>query len=164
MFDVYFTLHKNRMLSAMKAATWQDFRMDGTGIGGSYAYTSAVDENGVPNLLYINGRKWLVVKVNHYTDIEGTPPGVMVTSINAQTYCEHHVITYIPTENPQTLRVNLMHEVFHAGRCDTLQGDDYWNSPAHPANNSDHQGVYRLGEFMAMFLHDNPTFAAWEMR
>lgn len=118
----------------------------------------ATNVDGVPDALMINGEMWDISRVDHFKDAEGRDGG-RFSGVQAQTYCKQRMIAYIPTQNPVILKVNLWHEVMHAGAC-LHGGDTWWNSP-HPTAER-HEGVKHLGEFLAEFSRDNPGFVAWE--
>lgn len=164
--DAYHERHKDLIATS---SAWQGFSMAGTGPNGTFSeWVGKVNEDGIPTPVIIADQRWEIVKVNHFSDAiqsDGKPrTGKSFKGVQAQTYCEQRVISYIPTANPRDLRSNLMHEIFHAGRCLHEEGDAWWNSAEEPKDASDHKGVYRLGEFMATFSHNNPEFMTWEAR
>lgn len=152
--NCYFRYRTYRLKNAPDWANWK--------LASSYDPSSNLNEqvrafrsDGVPTTLLINGEQWWIFHVDHFTDGTADKTG----SIMAETDCQNKIITYISSPNPAILKVNIMHEVFHAGDC-LHGGDTYWNSEK--PNGEDHPGIYHLGQFMSVFLHDNPQFAAWE--
>ena len=129
------TRAKAMLLSA--SPTWADFSIR----GGLNETTVGYYNGGLPRQLTINGRRWSIVQVDHFDDAVG----------------RNLTIAFIPTTDHQDLKINLMHEVFHAGAC-AYGGNTWWNS-----TDNEHPGIYHLGEFMAIFARDNPQFMAWEM-
>jgi len=141
-----FVVHMERKrLALVKAPSWADFTMQSSG----YSYLPGLNPDGVPNSLMINGEQWSVEQVSSFKS-----PRTL-----AETYCNEKMIAYIRESDARRLKINLMHEVFHAGDC--LHGGDKWWNSEHPTN-SVHPGIYHLGEFMSSFLRDNPQFANWE--
>lgn len=160
--DNYVKAEAERKLAAEQAApTWASF-VAAKADAPMAEYITATDDEGIPHQLIINGESWDITQVNHFDDIDTSKPGaVLPDRVNeAETDCENRNISYIkgPKNN---LRINLMHEVFHAGAC-LHGGDEWWNS-IHPTN-SVHPGIYHLGDFMSNFVHDNPLFMQWEMQ
>jgi hypothetical protein len=112
-------------------------------------------DNGMPTVLYINGETWSIKKVTSSDEL--SPASANFTTL-ATTYCSSKTIKYISTyPSLNMLRVNMMHEIFHAGACN--HNAKWWNST--DDSNEGHPGVYNLGVFMYQFLHDNPDFAEW---
>jgi hypothetical protein len=142
-----------------EAPTWADFKPMKLG-DVSYELTAAFMPGGVPAELTINGERWSLVMINHFNDVDLTKKAVDDPRM-AQTDCKHRTISYIVTQDPERLRINLMHEVFHAGAC-LHGGDTFWNSAAVDDPKNPHPGIYHLGDFTATFLRDNPSFATWE--
>lgn len=143
------------------APTWADFKMVGEKEG-LIESTMAINADGIPNTIEVNGEMWSIVKVNHFTDIDATKIGpVAGYSISGQTLCAQKTIAYIQDDNPKRLKVTILHEVFHAGAC-LHGGDEWWNSI--DPDNKNHAGIFHLGEFMADFLRANPDFTQWASR
>jgi len=109
--------------------------------------------DGVPVSVLINGQLWTIGPVDHFAD--STPKNA--GNIMAETFCEDREIAYIHAEDPARLRVNIWHEIFHAGAC-LHDGDSWWNTED---GAKDHPGIYHLGEFMAEFTLANPKFMEW---
>lgn len=154
----YQAYQAHRRIAMVNAPTWATF---------TSAYTATpfherilgVNWDGVPTTLIINGEQWTVVQVDHFDDAEKYKAGERFGGVQGQTFCENKTIAYIPAENRALLKVNLMHEVFHAGDC--LHGGDTWWNSEKPTDEN-HPGIYHLGEFMSAFAHDNPTFMEWQ--
>lgn len=147
--------HKNS--KALNAPTWADFTTLVPGTASVYQTNLGITPDGIPNTLWINGQSWSVVRVAIYDSNLDKPTDKTWTGVDAETYCEHRTISYAQSVDRQMLRVNLMHEVFHAGAC-LHGGAAWWNS----TDLDKHPGIYHLGEFMAIFAHDNPEFMRWE--
>lgn len=141
------------------APTWADFEPMKNG-DVQYELKNGFMTSGAPTELTINGERWSLVLINHFNDVDMTKVAVSDPRM-AQTDCKHRTISYIATTDPARLKINLMHEVFHAGDC-LHGGDSYWNSPVKEDPKNPHPGIYHLGEFTSSFLHDNPDFAKWE--
>lgn len=108
----------------------------------------------VPFKATINGETWDFIQVDHFSDSSIHKPG----SIEAETNCIDKTITYLPSDDKPELRINILHELFHAGAC--LHGGDTWWNNINPTA-SYHPGIERSAEFMHTFLHDNKQFAVW---
>ena len=153
--------------AGMKAAqqatvpTWAGFKINPPGDASKQLFETIGSHysDGVPINLIINGEEWSIVKADIFDDALKNKPGKSFNGVQAETYCNNKTIAYIPATDPRRLRINLMHEVFHAGGC--LHGGDTWWNSINPTRN-EHIGVYHLGEFMAVFVHDNPYFMEWE--
>jgi hypothetical protein len=142
---------------AVNAPTWADFTaLTPSNKTEGWVITPGEYEDDVPSELTINGERWSLVRVQHFGK-PGLPTDLWVTNAMAMTDCAHRTISYIIAADPARLKVNLMHEVFHAGAC-LHGGATWWNSE----DDRTHPGIYHLGEFTATFLHDNPQFAVWE--
>ena len=152
--NCYYRYRAYRLVHAPSWANWVS-ASDYQPSSNLHEQVRASTEGGVPTTLLINGEQWWVFQVDHFNDGSNEKSG----SIMAETDCANKLITYIPSQNPAVLKVNLMHEVFHAGGC-LHGGDRYWNSEK--PSDVDHPGIYHLGQFVAVFLHDNQQFAAWE--
>jgi hypothetical protein len=144
-----------REIEEKNAPTWADFSV----AKGVHEQQSFISEDGVPNHVTINGELWTIVHVNNFTADIHHKYGEYFSGIGGETFCSNKTIAYISSNDMRVLKINIMHEIFHAGDC-YHGGDTWWNSEK-PSRNS-HPGIYHLGEFMATFLHDNPQFAAWE--
>jgi hypothetical protein len=134
---------------------WADFKISGT----EHETSTFLNPDGVPEEVMIDGEKWDIIHVDHFDEAEKYKPGQRFGGDQAETYCAERTIAYVSNEDKTELRVDLMHEIFHAGACGH-GGDTWWNS-IHPTSTY-HPGIYHLGEFMATFLRDNPQFAMWE--
>jgi hypothetical protein len=144
------------------APTWADFTINPKQSDTSKQLFETVgdrNEDGVPRTVTINGQLWSIVLVDIYDDAKKFKPGKGFSGKQGETYCENRTISYIRNYDHQQFRVNLMHEIFHAGAC--LHGGDTWWNSENPTE-TDHPGIYHLGEFMANFAHDNPKFMEWE--
>lgn len=143
---------------AVGAPSWAEFKVavadDALNL---HEYNRGQHGDGLPNEITVNGERWDIVIVDHFKLIKDKSGAESLSGIMAETDCVHRLISYIPTSDPMRLKINLMHEVFHAGAC-LHQGSQWWNSP----DEEQHVGIYHLGEFMATFAHDNPGFVAWE--
>lgn len=144
----------NRKINMDAAPTWASFAAAGD------LHETVLDTypTGVPSEITVNGERWSVVPVDHFKDAEKHVDGETFSGVQAQTYCKNKTIAYIMTKDPSRLRVNIMHEVFHAGAC--LHGGDTWWNSEKPTTTV-HPGIYHLGEFTANFMKDNPQFAVW---
>lgn len=145
---------KRKSEKMIDAPTWADFRVAS---GKTFTSVTASTEDGIPAHLTINGEQWSVVRVLSYKETDKLPAGSYPSGLSGETYCRAKTISYIRSDDPNQLRITMLHEVFHAGGC-LHGGDSWWNSADH---STDHPGIYHLGEFMATFLHDNPRFANW---
>lgn len=144
---------------AANAPTWADF-VAYKPSDVSHEYVRGFDSSsGAPLEITVNGERWSLVLADRFSDVDPSKSTVADTRM-AETDCAHKVIAYIAAEDPMRLRINLMHEVFHAGAC-LHGGAGWWNSPEN--GRVVHPGIYHLGEFMATFAHDNPQFMEWEM-
>jgi hypothetical protein len=146
-------------VAKLNSPTWADF----TTIGTWDERIIAVNSQGVPNTLDINGEQWNVIKIDHFNDVEkkgAVKDGkiVLPSIITAETFCNNKTIAYISDADHNQLRADIMHEIFHAGGC-LHGGDTYWNS-INPTE-KDHPGIYHLGEFTASFMRTNPRFTEW---
>lgn len=139
------------------APSWADFSMQSGKLQGR-EYVRNVDDGGIPFTLMINGEHWNLVKVNHFAEAEKHESGKAFNGVQAETFCDQKLISYIETQDDNVLRENLWHEIFHAGAC-LHNGDTFWNSE-NPTK-FDHPGVYHLGQFTSNFVRDNPLFMAW---
>jgi hypothetical protein len=110
----------------------------------------AVNEDGLPIALNINGESWKVVRAQSFTK--------EMADNAATTSCQLRTIFYLPEATPSLLRNDLAHEVFHAGAC--LHGGDTWWNSINP-DNVHHDGIYHLADFWTNFAHANPEFMVW---
>lgn len=147
-------LVKQRVAEA-DAPTWADFQA-AKGVHETQEYAGI---DGVPFHITINGELWSIVHVNNFNSDSHHKYGEYFSGTGGETFCENKTIAYDSSADARLLKINIMHEIFHAGDC--LHGGDTWWNSEHPTR-TDHPGVYHLGEFMATFLHDNPQFAMWE--
>ena len=115
------------------------------------SFNLALNEDGVPMLLNINGEMWGVVRAKSFEDSE----------LAGVAFCQAKAIAYLPSDAMSVVRETLVHEVFHAGAC-THGGDTWWNSEN--PNSIHHEGVYRLGSFWTGFARANPEFMEWLIR
>lgn len=160
-FDIY---SMNKREKSMRAPTWGDFVVTLPSDSESWKeWVNGKNSDGVPMHVIIDSQEWTIAKVDAFDDAVQCAHKKNVDcsfGIQAETYCNRKFISYINTEDPYILRMNLMHEIFHAGAC-SHGGDVWWNSV--DPDRTEHPGVYHLGEFMSVFAHDNPTFMKWEM-
>lgn len=149
-------IHKRYVaVKSMMPPAWSNFQISGDAV----ERVSAKTPDGIPSILLINGQEWHVERVMAFNDaLKYKGSGKSFSGIQAETYCKEKTIVYIETDDINVLKINIMHEIFHAGDC-LHGGDTYWNSE-HPTS-SVHPGIYHLGEFTAVFLKDNPEFALW---
>ena len=109
------------------------------------------NDDGVPSRILVNGESWDVYQVAGFRGYK---------NLEALTSCRVRAIFYTTKHDPGQLRVEVMHEIWHAGGC-LHGGDKWWNSP-HPTF-AQHPGVYHLGDFSVDFPHSNPVFMKWLM-
>jgi hypothetical protein len=143
----------------LSAPTWADFVV----VGGLNERKSGTNLDGMPYTVNINGEQWDIVLVDHFDEMDdkGSVKNGEITLpsvTEAQTYCANKTIAYIADSDHNDLRINIMHEIFHAGGC-LHGGDTYWNS-INPTGKY-HPGIYHLGEFTASFMRANPRFTEW---
>lgn len=144
---------------AVSAPSWADFvPLSSSDVRREYL-RGFDSSSGAPLEITVNGERWSLVLANRFNGVDPSKSTVTDRRM-AETDCAHKVIAYIATGDPERLRINLMHEVFHAGAC-LHGGAGWWNSPDN--GRVVHPGIYHLGEFMATFAHDNPQFMEWEM-
>jgi hypothetical protein len=142
---------------AINAPSWADFKLNGPERM-RFERVGATDPSGLPAVLTINGEHWEIVRVDSFNDSDDKKEGAVFSSIQAETFCDKRIITYIRTDDPAVLRANMWHEIMHAGAC--LHGGDTWWNSINPTREN-HPGVEHLGEFLADFTHNNPLFMEW---
>jgi hypothetical protein len=145
----------------LNAPTWANF----SSLGDMHERFLATNPSGIPYSVSINGEQWTIAMVDHFTQVEGLRVDkaghILVPKtgiIKAETFCDNKTIVYVDDKDMNQLKVDLMHEIFHAGGC-LHGGDDYWNSI--DPTESNHPGIYHLGEFTASFMRANPRFTEW---
>ncbi len=124
-----------------------------TQVSGPQAYDNTKDDHGMPQVLNINGERWIVMQVRQFSGPS--------ENAAAATSCNMHVIWFLPSDTPSALRWSLMHEVIHAGAC-LHGGDKWWNSDNPDMYN--HDGIYHLADFLTNFNRANPEFVEWTLR
>jgi hypothetical protein len=165
-----FGYNSYRKWKSVSAPSWAEFAV-ATPTTKSYGeHVQGTMPSGLPYTLIVSGERWDLIEVDHFDwkkdekgneilDAAGNPTP---TRVQASTDCKRRIIAFIPADNPMVLRENLTHEIFHAGAC-LHGGDEWWNGTNDIAkhNGSIDDGAYHLGQFMAIFLHDNPVYATW---
>lgn len=160
-FSVFMSHRQMAAAERVTVPTWAEFKLNPPGDASKQLFENIGSHysDGVPTTLIVNGEEWSIVRVDMFNDALKAKLGESFNGVQAETYCNNKTIAYISATNPRKLRINLMHEVFHAGDC--LHGGDTWWNSINPTK-TEHIGVYHLGEFMAVFAHDNPEFMEWE--
>jgi hypothetical protein len=106
----------------------------------------------LPYSLTINGQRWLL------RDKEE----IVNDGADGMTDCAAHTIWYsFEVDGDKSVeRETIWHEIFHAGNCEEVPSEGtYWQRVTF--GDAQHQEVYKLGQFMPSFVHDNPEFMAW---
>lgn len=101
------------------------------------------------HFLFIRGNRWTL-------EVTEQSPFDIFSNAYGFTDCKARKITLKSNLDYTTQRDAIIHEVFHAGTCDTngKAHNLYWNS----STEISHEGIYRISDYLTQILHDNPEF------
>lgn len=108
--------------------------------------------NHMPGLIEVRGEKWRVV-----TEDPADMPGGAYLGLYGYTDCDQKAIFILQDIPEGTKREALIHELFHAGSCKEKEQNFYWNSKSQLG----HEGIHRIGSFLADLLHENPELTEY---
>lgn len=123
------------------------------GLDGYKSYKHSVQDSKPPTMLLVGTSMWRLYESNLL---------LADTGLIGLTDCPNKIIIYKKSKYQPT-QVTIMHELLHAGACkdgQDIPDNHHWNSD----NDKEHAGIYRISEFEATLLHDNPQFAEWLKR
>jgi hypothetical protein len=106
--------------------------------------------NGESQVVYVRGTRWAV--------FVGSEDALLdLLDMYGITDCKKQAIYIRGSLTLANQRDSVLHELLHAGTCDTA-GDTH-NMFYNSETAGGHEGIYKIAGFMSTLLHDNPELA-----